>query len=124
MNNKGIASKLLLGLGLAGLVLIVIAFVRAPATADAGGFKNLQVLPKEIGKKELKTLMKSWARGLGVECKFCHDMDDKAKDTKKKKIARKMATMVDELNSRYMKKYKDAEITCKTCHHGHEKPKK
>ncbi len=124
MKTSTLGSKLLLGLTLAGVILLAVALVRGPGTAQAAVGKNLKVLPADIGKKELKSIMKGWARGLGVECEFCHDMDDKAKDTKKKKIARTMAKMVKKLNVEYMTKLKDAEITCKTCHHGHEKPKK
>jgi tetratricopeptide (TPR) repeat protein len=35
-------------------------------------FTNLQVLPKDLGKRELLETMKNFTRALGVRCQFCH----------------------------------------------------
>jgi hypothetical protein len=90
------------------------------AHADAT-FKNLQFLPKTIPRDELKAIMKAQARALGVECDHCHDMPDAAKDTERKKVARTMMKMQNELNAKWLKSM-DKKVTCETCHRGKEKP--
>ncbi len=113
-----------------------------------GVFKNLQILPKDTDKPTLKGIMKKQARALGVECDFCHDPPDMAKDTGKKKIGREMMTLVGEINKSTLKpeskatgskslrkavayytkhiagKTPDKDVTCETCHKGHEEPPK
>jgi hypothetical protein len=90
-------------------------------------FKNLQVLPKTIGKDELKTLMKAQTKALGVECDFCHETPDMASDKNPSKVvARKMMQMTQLINDKWIKGVVDhAEkhlITCGTCHQGHNSP--
>jgi len=59
-----------------------LGMVAGRASADqAPIFKNLQVLPKNIGKDELKAIMKAQSKALGVDCDHCHDMPDADKDT-------------------------------------------
>ena len=107
-------------------LLLPLSFVSAVALAD--GLKNLQVLPKNTSKDEVKTIMKAQAKALGVECDFCHDVPDMASDKNDKKlIARKMMQMTNEVNDKWLKGMKDADknkVTCATCHQGHEQPPK
>ncbi|MCI0444199.1 c-type cytochrome [bacterium] len=98
-------------------------------------FENLQVLPKDISKKELVTIMKSFTSGLGKRCEFCHlgkgpdlstfnfSSDDKAE----KKTARAMILMMPAINDQYLKNMPPSDeprinVTCATCHHGQPKP--
>jgi|SRR6185312_12305337 len=91
-------------------------------------FKNLQVLPKNMSKDDLKAYMKAQSKALGVECDYCHDVPDMASDKNEKKlIARKMIQMTNDINDRWLKGIKDAEknkVGCGTCHQGKEQPPK
>ena len=98
-------------------------------------FENLQVLPKEISKRELMGNMKSFALGLGVRCQFCHvgeegqplsefDFVSDEKETKKK--ARVMIQMRDAINNQHLTQLGEEnalQVNCVTCHHGQEEPK-
>lgn len=83
-------------------------------------FKDLQVLPKNITKPELKAIMKAQSKALGVECEFCHRPPNMAEDTKHKQVAREMMRMTDELNQKWPSAKK--KVTCMTCHRGKEEP--
>lgn len=106
------------------LVLATLVLVGGSAIAD--GFKNLQVLPKTISKDELKALMKAQAKALDVECDHCHNVPNMdSDDNPNKKIARDMMKMTLEINQKWLKGIKDADkhqVTCGTCHRGHESP--
>jgi len=97
---------------LAGLLLAPPSFAQ---------FKNLQVLPKNISKDELKSVMRAQAKALGQECDFCHKMPMPEVETEKKKIAREMMKMTNEINAKFMKKSK-LKVNCDTCHRGKEEP--
>jgi hypothetical protein len=107
-------------------VFLVGGGVAVADSAAPGGFKNLQVLPKNISKDDLKALMKAQSKALGVECDFCHDVPDMASDKIDKKLAaRKMMQMTMDINDKWLKGWKEAEknrVTCGTCHQGHEEP--
>jgi hypothetical protein len=95
----------------------------APHAAGAEeftGFKDLQVLPKDIKKDELKATMKAFSAALGVKCTHCHVDKAFAKDTEKKTAAREMMKMTWSINTTFLKG-KD-QITCNTCHRGHDEP--
>jgi redox-regulated HSP33 family molecular chaperone len=95
-----------------------------PASADEAP-KNLKVLPKTMSRADVKKLMKIQAKSLGVECEFCHDTDDFAKDGEKKEAARAMMKMTDEINKNYFKNDKnEIKVGCVTCHNGQKTPKK
>lgn len=101
------------------LVFCLACVVVRPAYAD--GPKNLQVLPKASTKEQVKAVMKAQAKALGVECDFCHDVPDMASDKlDKKKTARAMMKMTDELNAKWFKP--KTPVTCATCHRGKQKP--
>ena len=102
----------------------VLLFGGGAALAD--GLKNLQVLPKTTTKDEIKQIMRAQAKALDVECDHCHDVPDMASDNNaNKKLARQMMQMTMEINSKWLKGMKDAaknQVTCGTCHRGHEVP--
>jgi hypothetical protein len=127
--------KLLLATGCAAFVTAVVTAQAPtpPAAAASPAFKNLQVLPKDIGKDQLFPIMKGFAQGLGVRCTHCHvgtegqplstfDFASDAKPTKL--IARKMLAMVHRINEQDLgvKDPKDLKVTCYTCHRGATKP--
>lgn len=94
------------------------------ARAQASAWKNLQVLPKNTSKAELKNIMKAQSKALGVECEFCHEMPNADAETTRKGIARKMMRMTNDLNKNPNWGLTSAPrpITCATCHRGKEKP--
>lgn len=103
--------------------LCAIGWLGLPASnarADAGGYKNLKVLPSTISKKDLKAVMKSQAKALGVDCDFCHDTDDFSADSETKKTARGMMQMTISVNKTYFGGKQM--VTCATCHGGQKKP--
>jgi tetratricopeptide (TPR) repeat protein len=100
-------------------------------------FTNLQVLPKDIGKRELIDKMKSFCNGLGVRCEYCHlgeegkplETFDFVSDTKAaKRTARVMLQMVAAINDEHLVKVADKstppiQANCVTCHHGQSRPR-
>lgn len=118
-----------------GLIAI---FSAAPASGQIPDkFTNLQVLPKEIGKRALVDTMRSFTRGLGVRCQYCHigeegkplSMFDFVSDVKEtKQTARVMLRMVNAINSEYLAKLSKPassaiQVDCVTCHHGQNRPR-
>ena len=97
-------------------------------------FTNLQVLPKEIQRPALVSVMRSFAMELGVRCEHCHvgegnDLSkfDFAADTKAPKaVARTMMKMLVTINNESLKGVGDParqpKVTCYTCHRGTTKP--
>jgi hypothetical protein len=99
-------------------------------------FANLQVLPKEIGKRELTEVMRNFTGALGVRCPYCHVGDegkplstfDFSADTKaSKQTARVMLRMVEAINNDHLAKITATaatapEVACITCHHGENRP--
>jgi hypothetical protein len=82
--------------------------------------KNLQVL--KVPASELIPIMMAFNAGLGVQCSFCHVVDDFASDDNHHKAtARKMIEMTKEINA----KFPDGKIhvACYTCHRGETEPK-
>ncbi len=97
-------------------------------------FTNLQVLPKDISKKELTETMKTFAISLGVRCIHCHVGEagqplstfDFASDKKPtKKIARIMIKMRNAINQQFLAQLDDKHpprVGCVTCHDGQKEP--
>lgn len=89
------------------------------------GFKNLKILPKDISKDSLMSLMKGYNQALGVKCNHCHTMDKSSDKKHEKEIARHMIKLTNELNAKEFApigyQYKNA-IECATCHRGSTKP--
>lgn len=109
---------------------------QSPAPESAQ-WDNLKVLPADISKDSLITLMKGYNIALGVKCSYCHTprKDDSSKldfadDSKVEKlIARGMIKMTHEINADYFNFHKDrdpqkiTDVTCATCHRGTPNPK-
>lgn len=123
------------------IVLFAALFISIGATSsikpEDDGFKNLQVLPKNITEKELHAVMREYSVSLGVHCGFCHarvadttkkelDFASDAKD--EKKIARHMMQMTSYLNANYFNWNNSTNpdtihmIICYTCHRGTQQP--
>lgn len=124
----------LLSICLSGFQLTAQTPAAAPAAAPNGDkplmsdqvFKNVQVL-KGIPVNEFMDTMGFFAASLGLNCVFCHtdesleDWSHFADDVPRKKIARGMIAMVNNLNKNNFGGRR--EVTCYTCHHGNERPK-
>lgn len=114
------SSALFIGL----FAALSLSFLPTPAPGQApapGGFKDLQVLPKDISKADLKAIMKKQAKALGVDCDHCHNEPNMEADTDKKTIAREMMRMTAELNKKYHTTT-NGKVTCMTCHRGKARP--
>ncbi|MFT4152432.1 c-type cytochrome [Parafilimonas sp.] len=128
------------------LFLAVCVFISVAATKPAAGiktrttvndtglFKNLKVLPKDISKQELDTIMHGFNKALAVHCNFCHapgadgKMDFSSDAKPEKDIARYMFTMTAEINTKYFNSENSTRpdtisvVKCLTCHHGSPHP--
>lgn len=113
-------------------VFLGVAFSYPPRS----GYKNLQVLPKDISEQMLDSIMSAYNVALGVNCKFCHvpfkhlpDSLDYASDVEPmKKQAREMIRMTILINKTYFY-FNEKErpeylkvVTCNTCHRGEAFP--
>ena len=88
-------------------------------------FTNLEVLPAEITKEELKREMKLMTKSLGIKCDYCHrtDIRDYASDEiREKVVARDMMRLVETLNREHFTWEDAPEATCFMCHHGEQEP--
>jgi tetratricopeptide (TPR) repeat protein len=116
------------------LFTILFAVVITPACAE-DGFKNLQVLPKDISRKDLMWTMRGFCFSLGVRCEHCHagkdtstlhEMNFPSDEKETKKTARAMLRMVDALNRDYISKLSSqpvVKVECVTCHRGLSRPR-
>lgn len=101
------------------------------------GWKNLQVLPKDISHDDLMNIMHSFNDALGVKCVYCHvhEGDDwksgwkmESDDKDEKNIARHMLRMTMAINANYFNWENSTRpdtihaVTCITCHRGIEHP--
>jgi tetratricopeptide (TPR) repeat protein len=97
--------------------------------------KNLKVLPKNMSRREVIGVMRSFTQALGVRCIECHvstkegserpeDMDYAADKKPTKEAARKMMKMVGSINEQISQmELKDVpQVRCVTCHHGVKRP--
>lgn len=97
-------------------------------------FTNLEILPKDIPKAELVSVMRGFSGALGVRCNHCHvgenvntleNFDFASDDKEPKRIARVMMSMVREINKELIPKagiQNPAEVRCVTCHRGLRRP--
>lgn len=113
----------------------VSASVRAQTPTEE--FTNLLVLPNEIAPDDLREIMRSYTRALGVRCTYCHvgergkphQHGDFAKDDKPTKTtAREMMRMTNDLNQKYLaalssRSEPSIRVQCVTCHHGVTEPR-
>lgn len=116
-------------------VVIAVSLISGPSTAQIPDeFKNLKVLPKDISKKELTGIMRSFSGALGVRCLHCHVGEDPhdlstfdfASDEKEpKETARAMMKMVGEINNKIIPAIgieDPTQVRCVTCHRGLDDP--
>ncbi|MEO8821182.1 MAG: c-type cytochrome [Ginsengibacter sp.] len=129
-------------------LLSVFAF-QAFTTYNQPRFTNLQILPKDISKDGLDSVMHTFTHSLGVKCTYCHQGDPAtrkinfASDAKpEKQIARKMMLMTIDINKNHFQQmaemmdsgklamstdtsavsYMLKYVTCYTCHRGDPHP--
>lgn len=129
INNKASVAVLLVA-----AIIACAAGIKAPLPNE---YKNLQVLPKDISKKDLQKIMvDEFQDGLGVACSYCHAQEkggslhlDYVSDEKpEKQIARKMMIMLIEINKNYFQVDHPVlgsgtlNVTCLTCHQGRAHP--
>lgn len=112
------------------LVIPVFAFMAGiaaaqpkPMTSDQA-FKNVQVL-KGIPLDDFMGTMGVMTGSLSYDCSECHigagtQNVDWATDTPRKIVARKMVTMVNNINKENFSGRQA--VTCYSCHHGHDRP--
>jgi len=116
-----------------GLTLVLMCLMAVPAAAQIPDeFTNLELFPKDIGKRELVSVMRQFAGALGVRCNHCHvgpdnleGMDFATDELEAKRVARAMMKMSDEINSNLMPTTgRDSllRVRCVTCHRGVMKP--
>jgi hypothetical protein len=132
MNKRYLGAVLIVGLF---FIISANSYDAPPAATE--GFQNLKVLPKDITKEKLDSVMNTFAVSLGVKCNFCHaankdsankhlDFPSDAKD--EKKMARYMFKMVSDLNSNYFNFDHSTRpdtihaVVCYTCHRGTKEP--
>jgi tetratricopeptide (TPR) repeat protein len=116
----------------AALAALVTASVAAAQIPDK--FTNLRVLPKDIPRNQLVQTMRGFASALGVRCQHCHvgtvpedlrTFDFASDDKERKKVARVMLRMTQEINTRLLPQTGRTPllaVQCITCHHGLAKP--
>jgi outer membrane lipoprotein-sorting protein len=137
MKRHGIAGWFTISCGMAFSVAAVLAArAQSPAAAPAAApapsqnsqtqklteqqFKNIQIL-KGLPADQLIPAMQFIAASLGVDCEFCHDHQHMDSDDKKpKKIARKMMTMMFDIDKANFDG--QLHVTCYTCHRGSAMP--
>ena len=111
-----------------GLLALVCGLPAAAQIPDE--FSNLQLISKEIGKRELVATMREYSRALGVNCSHCHigsgegtfeGYDFASDDLEPKRVARAMMKMTSEINGKLMRATGRRSLTrveCSTCHRG------
>ncbi|HEY5391137.1 MAG TPA: c-type cytochrome [Hanamia sp.] len=129
--------------------LICVFAFQAFTTSNQPRFTNLQILPKDISKDGLDSVMHHFTASLGVKCNYCHVRDEQAgrmdfaKDDKpEKQIARKMMLMTIDINKNHFQQIAESMdsgklapstdtsafsymlkyVTCYTCHRGDPHP--
>jgi tetratricopeptide (TPR) repeat protein len=127
--------------GIASAILASSAALLWPATSARAQipskYENLKVLPKDITRDSLVSVMRGFALGLGVRCHFCHvgkegqpfaQWNFKSDQKANKRKARFMLRMVEYLNQERLptlptradarREDPPVTVTCHTCHHG------
>jgi hypothetical protein len=118
--------------GLVAMIAVSMAF-----TSDQDRlYKNLKVLPKNITKTQMDSVMKSFTVALNVKCNFCHvkvngtvTWDFPSDANKHNLVAREMFKMTSKINKKYFDFTGGSDnltakqmVTCYTCHNGRKEP--
>ena len=117
--------------GFALMVSVSLAF-----TKDDPGYKNLQILPKDITRQQMDSVMHHFNEALSVRCNFCHVRNDSANRmdfasdaNPHKHKARDMMKLTNKINDDYFDVTGGQRtittqlmVTCYTCHHGARDP--
>jgi len=117
-------------------VVAALALSRTGSAQIPTRFENLRVLPKDITRDSLLTVMFGFADGLGVQCGYCHSGGDprtligvqfKADDKPSKVRARAMYSITSQVNALLRAdtagRRLEAAVTCLTCHRGLPDPR-
>lgn len=129
--------------------LLSVFVFQAFTTLNQPRFTNLHILPKDISKDGLDSVMHHFTTSLDVKCNFCHvrneaerKMDFASDDKPEKQIARKMMLMTIDINKNHFEQIEESMdsgkmemptdtsavsymlkyVTCYTCHHGDPHP--
>jgi len=119
-------------IGFTAMISVSLAFTKHKDP----GYKNLQILPKDITKQQMDSVMHHFTESLNVKCSFCHVRDsttnrtDFASDDKPhKNKAREMMKLTNKINDDYFDVTGGQRtittqlmVTCYTCHHGSTDP--
>jgi hypothetical protein len=130
--------------------LVCVFSFQAFTTHQQPQWKNLKILPQDISKEGLDSVMHHFTHSLGVRCTYCHagnpaerKMDFPSDEKPEKLIARKMMQMTIDINKNHFQQiaemmdsgkmaanmdtssvsYMLKYVTCYTCHHGEAHPK-
>ena len=130
--------------------LACVFLFQAFTTHQQPDWKNLKILPQDISKDGLDSVMHHFTHSLGVKCNYCHagnpaerKMDFPSDEKPEKLIARKMMSMTIDINKNHFQQiaemmdsgkmtantdtssvsYMLKYVTCYTCHHGDPHPK-
>ena len=125
----------------AGLVIVALGapgrYALAQGKFPPDSFKNLKVLPKNIGQRALLDTMRGFALALGVRCTYCHvgkegqpldSVNFRSDDKRTKRTARVMMHMVMHINEEHLADVPDRPtphviVKCETCHRGVSRPR-
>jgi hypothetical protein len=119
-----------------GAVMVAILALSFTIRSEEPKYKNLKILPKNISKEQMDSVMHHFASALGQKCNFCHVRNEESKqwdfaadDNKHKLIAREMMKMTNAVNKKYFEEAGDPKkletklmVTCYTCHAGKVEP--
>ncbi len=120
-------------------VWVLASLLNAPTAAaqfPPDSLENLKVLPEDIEVRELISVMRGFAMGLGVRCQFCHvgeegmplaEFDFPSDEKAHKRTAREMLRMVMEINDQHLANLEErhepnVQVMCVTCHRGQAQP--
>lgn len=116
--------------------LVLITLMAGSALAEIPDtFTNLEVFPKDVGKRQLMGVMRDFSSSLGVKCTFCHvqkspgdfdSIDWASDDLEHKQVTRGMMTMVRNINSELLPQatgQQGGKVRCYTCHRGLADPR-
>ena len=104
-------------------MLFILLPLFAQQRGGGGAPKNLKVLtPQELQSGVMRQYVTALGVGQSGSCNYCHVQDRAADDNPKKLTARKMITMVKDINTTLGASAEKPAVTCYTCHRGKTEP--